>query len=62
MTEHGTTDSYDQGCRCPRCVSAQIRRRKSAAVEDIHAQIAAIHSLPPDLPGDGLDDPEKPVP
>lgn len=48
MSPHGTTDGYDNGCRCPACVQAHTHRVTLADRARLNAAVAAL--LPPAPP------------
>lgn len=40
--DHGTTDRYDDGCRCPACIVAQTGRQIQAGRETMRRTLAEL--------------------
>lgn len=49
MSPHGTTEAYDNGCRCTACSFTQLHRATNAARANL---IAAVTALLPPAPAD----------
>lgn len=58
MSDHGTTERYDEGCRCPSCVVAQTGRVMHANREATRRTLAELLETEIELPALPAPDPD----